>query len=130
MVNPNLKNLGLLPIASAAAACADLNARLPLPINRDQTRLYRAICDERGANGTVALRLKSGFMDIESGEAPLYNNIKDPKQFIGMTSTSEWLYQANDENVFTVNEKMSCQAVHQPGDKKVQKTVQILVHFS
>ena len=115
--------MGLLPIVSAAAACAGADARLPLPINDDQTRFYRAIFDELGANGTVALRLKSGFIDIESGEAPLYNKIKDPKQFIGMTSTSEWLYQANDENVFTVCEKMSCQAVHQPGDKKVQKTV-------
>ena len=29
-----------MPIASAAAACADLNARLPLPLDPDQTRQY------------------------------------------------------------------------------------------
>ena len=76
----------MIPISSAVAACADADARLPLPTNDDQTHLYRAIFDELGAN--VALRLKSGFIDIESGEAPSYNKLNDPKQFIGMASTA------------------------------------------
>ena len=67
MVNPNLKNFGLLPIAFAAAACAEADARLPLPVNREQTRYYRAAFDELGANDTVALRGETGFIDSESG---------------------------------------------------------------
>ena len=109
----------MIPISSAANACADADARLPLPTNEDQTRLYRAIFDELGANGTVALRLKSGFIDTESGEAPSYNKLNDPKQFVGMTSTAneetDWKSHSKDEKVFTVCEKISCQAVKQSG---------------
>ena len=109
----------MIPISSAAAACADADARLPLPTNDDQTRLYRAIFDELGANGTVALRLKSGFIDIESGGAPSFNKLNDPKQFIGMTSTvdgeTEWKSFSKADTVYTVCEKTSCQP---SGDKK------------
>ena len=111
----------MIPISSAAAACADADARLPLPTNDDQTRLYRAIFDELGANGTVALRLKSDFIDIESGEAPSYNKLNDPKQFIGMMSTAdeklEWKSYSKAEKVFTVCEMISCQAIEQSGNK-------------
>ena len=122
LVNPNLKNFGLLPISFAAAACADADARFPLPVDDDQARLYRAIFDELGASGTVALRLKSGFIDIESGKAPSYNKLKDQKQFIGMTPTAggetEWDYQAKHEKVYAVCERMSCQPVQRSGDNK------------
>ena len=122
MVNPNLKNLGLLPIASAAAACADLNARLPLPINRDQTRLYRAAFDKLGANGTVALRSLSNLIDSDSGKTLSYNELKDPKQYIGMTSIAnektEWNYQSKSEKVYVVCKKISCQEIPLSGDKK------------
>ena len=120
-LNPKKKNIGLIPISSAAAACADVDARLPLPVNDDQTRLYRAIFDELGANGTVALRLKSGFMDIDSGEAPSYNKLNDPKQFVGMAATAdeeaEWKSHSKDEKVFTVCEKTSYQAIEQSGNE-------------
>ena len=113
--------MGLLPITSAAAACAGADARLPLPVNDDQTRFYRAIFDELGANGTVALRLKSGFIDIESGKAPSYNKLNEPKQFIGMTLTAyeetDWKSHSKDEQVFTVCEKVSCQAIKQSGNE-------------
>ena len=99
--------------------CVDADARLPLPVNNDQTRLYRGIFDKLGANGTVALRLMSSFIDIESGEAPSYNKMNDPKQFIGMTSTAdgdtEWKSFSKADTVYTVCEKTSCQ---QSGDKK------------
>ena len=99
-----------------------MDARLPLPVDDDQTRLYRAIFDELGANGTVALRLQSGFIDIESGKAPSYNKLKDQKQFIGMTPTAggetEWDYQAKHEKVYAVCERMSCQPVQRSGDNK------------
>ena len=74
--NPNYQNIGLLPIASAANACAHLNARLPLPVNRDQTRLYRAIFDELGANGTVALRTLTSLIDSESGHVGWFNTAR------------------------------------------------------
>ena len=112
----------MLPISSAAAACVDADARLPLPANNDQTRLYRGIFDELGANGTSALRLMSSFIDIESGEAPSYNKMNDPKQFVGMMSTAdgetEWSFQLKKEKVYTVCEKTSCQAARQSGDNK------------
>ena len=120
MVNPNLKNLGLLPIASAAAACAEVDARLPLPANRDQTRLYRTAFDELGANGTVALRGESGFIDAESGELLSHDELDDPKQHIGMASTSsgktKWKTFSKDEKVYTVCERVSCQGVQRSGN--------------
>ena len=112
--NPNYQNIGLLPIASAANACAHLNARLPLPVNRDQTRLYRAIFDELGANGTVALRTLTSLTDSESGEAISYNELDDPKQYIGMASTAnektKWNSYSRTEEVYAVCEKISCQS--------------------
>ena len=99
--------------------CADADARLPLPVNEDQTRLYRVIFDELGANSTVALRLKSGFIDIESGEAPSYNKLNDPMEFVGMTSTAngetEWTSYSKAHKVYTVCEKTTCQPVQQLG---------------
>ena len=114
----------MIPISSAAAACADADARLPLPTNDNQTHLYRAIFDDLGADGTVALRLKSGFIDIESGKAPSYNKLNDPKQFIGMASTAneetDWKSHSTDEKVFTVCEKISCQAIEQSGNEHLR----------
>ena len=111
-LNPNYKNLGLIPIGSAAAACDDLNASLPLPVTRNQTRNYREIFDELGAKGTVALRSLTNLIDSESGEALSYNELKDPKQYIGMASTAsgetEWNYQSKTKSVYTVCEKTSC----------------------
>ena len=122
MANRNLKNLGLLSIASAAAACAEVNARLPLPINREQTRLYRAAFDKLGANGTVALRGESGFIDLDSGELLSHDELDDPKQHIGMASTAsgktKWKTYSNNETVYTVCERMSCQGVQRSGNKK------------
>ena len=118
----------MLPISSAAAACVDADARLPLPANNDQTRLYRGIFDELGANGTSALRLMSSFIDIENGEAPSYNKLNDPKQFVGMTSTAdgdtEWKSFPKADTVYTVCKKTSCQP---PGDKK--KFKKLFKHF-
>ena len=112
----------MVPIASAAATCADLNARLPLPVNRDQTRLYRDAFDKLGANGTVALRSLSNLIDSDSGKTLSYNELKDPKQYIGMTSIAnektEWNYQSKSEKVYAVCEKVSCQEIPLSGDKK------------
>ena len=78
----------MISIANAASACADLNAELPLPLNRDQTRFYRAIFDDLGANGTVALRGESGFIDPKSGDELKHDELDDnPKQYLGMTSS-------------------------------------------
>ena len=101
----------MVPIVSAAASCAELNARLPLPVNFDQTRLYRAAFDELGANGTVALRSLSSLIDSDSGEALSYNELENPKQYIGMTSTAggetKWKYQAKTKKVYAVCENVS-----------------------
>lgn len=102
-----------MQIASATAACADLNARLPLPINRVQTRLYQAIFNKLGANRTVALRAKSGFIDSESGEAISYDERSDPERYIGMnfmkSENIEWNSYSSTKKVYTVCEKISCQ---------------------
>ena len=121
------QNLGLLPIASATVACADLNARLPLPVNHDQTRLYRAIFDELGANGTVALRGESGFIDSESGKALLHDELDDPKQFIGMESTAhgkaKWKSYSKTAKVYAVCEKMTCHSTGEiDSEIKIRKT--------
>ena len=126
MVNPNLKNLGLLPIGSAAAACAEVDARLPLPANRYQTRLYRAAFDELGANGTVALRGESSFIDSESGDLLSHDELDDPKQYIGMASTvagkTKWKTYSKAEKVYTVCERISCQEVQPSGNKNCSRT--------
>ena len=100
--------------------CADIDARLPLPVNRDQTRFYRAAFDGLGANGTVAIRTLSSLIDSDSGEALSYNELKNPKQFIGMTSTAggitEWNYHSKTEKVYAVCEKMACQATQLSGN--------------
>ena len=105
------------------AACADLNAHLPLPINRNQTRLYRAAFDQLGANGTVALRGESGFIDSDSGKLLSHDELDDPKQHIGMASTSsgktKWKTYLKDEKVYTVCERVSCQGVQRSGNKKI-----------
>ena len=110
----------MLPIASAAAACAEVDARLPLPVNRDQTRLYRAVFEELGANGTVALRGESGFIDSESGELLLHAELDDPKQYIGMASTvtgrTKWKSYSETDQVFTVCEMMSCDLAKSTGE--------------
>ena len=119
-LNPNWKNLGLFSIASAAAACAKVDAHLPLPVNRDQTRLYRAIFDELGANGTVALRGESGFIDSESGELLSHDELDDPKQHIGMASTvtgkTKWKSYSETDEVYTVCEMMSCDLAKSTGE--------------
>ena len=115
----------MIPISSAAAACADADARLPLPVNREKTRFYRAAFDELGANGTVALRGETGFIDSESGEALSHDELDDPKQFVGMASTvtgkTNWKTYSKAEKVYAVCEKMSCEEV-QLGEKKYSRT--------
>ena len=82
----------------------------------------RAIFDELGANGTVALRGESGFIDSESGEALLHDEVDDPKQFIGTASTAsgktKWITYSKDEKVYAVCEKMICQYNKLTGDKR------------
>ena len=114
----------MIPISSAAAACADADARLPLPVNREQTRLYRAAFDELGTNGTVALRGETGFIDSESGEALSHDELDDPKQFVGMASTvaekTKWMSYSEAEKVHAVCERISCQGVQLSGNKKLE----------
>ena len=104
-----------MPIASAAAACADSNARLPLPVNRDQTRLYRAIFDELGANGTVALKGKRSVIDPDDGKVILYDELDefDQNQYIGMMPQSNGhvnlSFRPTSEQVYVVCE--ACQSV-------------------
>ena len=133
IVNSNSKHLGLFPIASAAAACAEVDARLPLPVSREQTRFYRAAFDELGANGTVALRGESGFIDSESGEALLHDELDDPKQYIGMVSTvtgkTKWKTYSKAEKVYTVCERISCRGVQLSGTKVVIKIVRELFNL-
>ena len=119
-----------MPISSAAAACADADARLPLPVNDDQTRIYRAMFDELGANGTVALRTLSSLIDSDSGEALSYNGLKHPNQYVGMASTAggetEWIYQSKTAKVYAVCEKMTCHSAQLPSNKNFQKIVSLL----
>ena len=121
-MNPSTQNLGAMPIASAAAACADLNARLPLPLDPDQTRLYRAVFDELGANGTVALRGQSGFVDSESGKLLSYNELEgsDGTRYLGMTRNLKdeikWRSYWPTKHVYTICEMVSCQSSDSTGD--------------
>ena len=112
----------MIPISSAAAACADADARLPLPVNREQTRLYRAAFDELGTNGTVALRGETGFIDSESGEALSYDELDNLKQYIGMASAvagkTKWMSYSKAEKVYVVCEKMACEEVQFLGEIK------------
>ena len=105
-----------MPIGSAAAACADLNAHLPLPLNRAETRLYRAVFDELGANGTVALRGDSGFRDSKSGKPLSYNELDELDQinYIGMApkviGRTKWNSYQMTEQVYAVCEKITCRS--------------------
>ena len=132
MLNPNYKNFGLFPIASAVAACADLDARLPLPVNQDQTRLYREAFDDLGANGTVALRSLTSLIDLESGEALSYNELDDPRQYIGMASAAsgktKWNYQSKNEMVYAVCERILCQLLEGKTDRKTHFLLKITKH--
>ena len=82
--------------------------------------------DELGANGTVALRGKSGFIDSESGEALSHDELDDPKQYVGMASTvtgkTKWKTYSEAEKVYTVCEMMSCQGVQLSGNKEYSRT--------
>ena len=100
----------MFPIASAAAACADEDARLPLPVNRDQTCLYRAIFDELGAAGTVALRGESGFIDSSTRSAE-----------------NKWRYYSKAEKVYAVCEEMKCQSNGLKGIKSDEKCFDPLI---
>ena len=120
----------MLPIASAAAACAEVDARLPLPVNRDQTRLYRAVFEELGANGTVALRGESGFIDSDSGELLWHDELDDQKQYIGMTSRASgnkrWFLYSKIKKVYTVCEKTICQTGQNSGEKYFKKCLTLI----
>ena len=62
----------------------------------------------------MALRSLSNLIDSDSGKTLSYNELKDPKQYIGMTSIAnektEWNYQSKSEKVYVVCEKMACQS--------------------
>ena len=70
----------------------------------------------------MALRSLSNLIDSDSGKTLSYNELKDPKQYIGMTSTAnektEWNYQSKSEKVYAVCERVSCQVVPLSGDNK------------
>ena len=107
-----------MPIASAGSACAALNARLPLPINRDQTHLYRAAFDKLGANGTVALRSESEFFDSESGRTLAYDGDLeefDKRRHLGMRLNEnqmiKWRSYKKTKRVYAVCEKVLCDSV-------------------
>ena len=107
-----------MPIGSAAGACLDLNAHLPLPVNFNQSRHYRSIFDDLvGNDATVALRLRGGVsvFDFNNGERVTYNELNRSlyqNQWIGMmpelSNEITWEMFSSNEHVYTVCEKELC----------------------
>ena len=112
-----------------------MNARLPLPVNLDQSRLYRAIFDELGANGTVALRVDSltSLIDSASGKELSYDEFDKSEQYIGMSASTAngkttWKSYWESEKVYTVCEKISCQSAQSKSAGNMAQAISFLLN--